>query len=137
MLVVCHYYIRWKITATYIQQVAPKSQNSKNHMSPLRNCVNIIAVTCYNIAHIDRKATLLRVQVKNQRGVLQTHWVAADCVVDLEVAGGEGRLTPVQKDGSGTVGLGIDVVWRRWRWHKSIPHSWAIMESQINLLDYP
>lgn len=68
---------------------------------------------------------LLRLQVKHQRGILQANWVAADSVVD-GVAGGEGRLTPVQKHGSGAVGLGIHVVWGRWRRHKSIPNSWVI-----------
>lgn len=66
---------------------------------------------------------LLRLQVEHQRGILQTHWVAADSVVD-GVAGGEGGLTPVQEDGGGTVGLGVHVVWRRWRRHESIPHGW-------------
>lgn len=68
---------------------------------------------------------ILRLQVKHQRGILQANWVAADSVVD-GVAGGEGRLTPVQKHGSGAVGLGVHVVWRRWRRHKSIPNSWVI-----------
>lgn len=81
------------------------------------------------------KENLLRVQVKNQRGILQTHRVAADRVVDLEVTGGERRLTPGQEDGGGTVGLGVHVVWRRWRRHESIPHRWMIVESDINLLE--
>lgn len=79
------------------------------------------------------KEKLLRLQVKHQWSILQTHWVAADSVVD-SVAGGEGRLTPVQKDGGGTVGLGVHVVWRRRRRHESIPHGWVITESGIILL---
>lgn len=68
---------------------------------------------------------LLRLQVKHKRGILQANWVTADGVVD-GVAGSEGWLTPVQKHGSGAVGLGIHVVWWRWRRHKSIPNSWII-----------
>lgn len=68
---------------------------------------------------------LLRLQVEHQRSVLQAYWVTADSVVD-RMAGGEGRLTPVQKHSGGTVRLGVHVVWRRRRRHESVSDSWGI-----------
>lgn len=65
---------------------------------------------------------LLRLQVEHQGSILKAYWVAADSVVD-RMAGGEGRLTPVEKHSGGTVSLGVHVMWRRWRRHKSISNS--------------
>lgn len=63
-----------------------------------------------------------RLQVEHQGGVLQAYWVAADCVVD-RMAGSEGWSTPVQKHSGRTVGLGVHIVWRRWRGHQAISNS--------------
>lgn len=63
-----------------------------------------------------------RLQVENQRGVLQPHGVAAHGVVD-ELSRGEGWLAPVQVDGGWGVGFGIEVVRRWWGWHHAITDS--------------
>lgn len=72
----------------------------------------------------------LRLQVKHQGGVLQADWVAADSVVDC-MTGGEGWSAPVQKYSGGTVSLGIQIVWRRWRWHQAISNSYRCIKSNV------
>lgn len=64
-----------------------------------------------------------RLQVEDQGGVLQPHGVAAHGVVD-ELGRGEGRLAPVQEDGGGGVGFGIQVVRGRRRRHHAVTDSW-------------
>lgn len=69
-----------------------------------------------------------RLQVENQGGVLQPHGVAAHGVVD-ELGGGEGRLAPVQVDGGGGVGFGIEVVRGRRGRHHAVTDSWLKQNS--------
>lgn len=63
-----------------------------------------------------------RLEVENQGSILQPHGVAAHGVVD-ELGRGEGRLPPVQEDGGGGVGFGIQVVRRGRRGHHAVTDS--------------
>lgn len=59
----------------------------------------------------------VRLQVENQRGILQANRVTADGVVN-DLGGGERRPPPVQEDGRGGIRLRVEMVgWRWWRDH--------------------
>ena len=71
----------------------------------------------------------IRQQVEHQGGILQTHGVAADRVVD-GLARGKGGAAPVEQHRRRAVGPGVHVVgWGRGG-HQAITHSWGIQGQQ-------
>lgn len=70
----------------------------------------------------DARALHLRLKVKNQRCILQSHWVATDCVIN-DLCRCEGRLSPVKVDRRWSVSFGIEMVRGRGWWHHAITDS--------------
>lgn len=76
------------------------------------------------------KTSYIRLQVENQRGVLQANRVTADGVVN-DLGRGECRPPPVQEDGRGGVSLRIEMVgWWWWRDH-AITNSYREMQHEF------
>lgn len=71
----------------------------------------------------NRKTSYIRLQVENQRGVLQADRVTADGVVN-DLGRGKCRPPPVQEDGRGGVSLRIEMVGRRRRRDHAIANSY-------------
>ena len=79
--------------------------------------------------NVDGREGHIRQQVEHQGGILQTHRVAADRVVD-GLARGEGGAAPVEQHCRGAVGPGVHVVgWGRGG-HQAVTHSWGIQGQQ-------
>lgn len=81
----------------------------------------------------DATALHLRLKVQNQRCILQSYWVAADCVIN-DLCRCKGRFSPVKVDRRWSVSFSIEMV-RGWRWwHHAITDSFLKGKRSINYL---
>lgn len=76
------------------------------------------------------KTSYIRLQVENQRGVLQANGVTADGVVN-DLGGGERRPPPVQEDRRGGISLRVQMVGWRWRRDHAVTDSYGEMQHEF------